>query len=346
MKTAPDLVLSKNSLRPAQALAAANLITLAGIRQLSIQSLAICYAAASLILGSSNLEAKANTDSKDSRAKAIRLISTAPSNTELIYSLNAGKELVGVSESCNFPTDAKRKEIISSFNSLKMEKVAQLKPDCIFLVSGQESLAYNLKKHGYNSILLDNSSIENISKNLLSIGKVIKQEKDAEKLGQAFDTAISKLKKLTASDKQKPRVFICVWPQPLMSAGKNSFMNEGVTIAGGINCTGDLPQPYPRVNQEKLILLKPDLVIVPAEQSKEKFWDKAPWTTMKAVKENRVYVVPQHETDCLTRPTLRYIDALSWLAVRLHPTLKSEIDKWHLEAAQSLNVLKNDLSRR
>lgn len=292
---------------------------------------------------SANLSLKsASSASVPTPATAKRLISTAPSNTELIYSLNAGRSLVGVSESCNFPPEAKSKEVISSFNSLKMEKVAQLKPDCIFLVSGQESLAHNLKKHGFNSVLLDNSSIENISKNLLAIGKVTKQENEAVALGKAFDMAIRKLKKLTSSDKKLPRVFICVWPQPLMSAGKSSFMNEGVTIAGGINCTGDLPQPYPRVNQERLVLLKPDLIIVPAEQSREKFWDKAPWISMKAVKEKRIYVVPQHETDCLTRPTLRYIDALSWLACKLHPELKTAIDNWHSEAVESLKVLKSD----
>lgn len=266
----------------------------------------------------------------------VRLISTAPSNTELICSLHAEKLLLGVSESCNFPPDVQNKERIASFNSLKMEKIAKLKPDCVMLVSGQEALANSLKKHGFKTLLLDNSSIQNIGKNLVQIGKVINQEAEANRLSAAFESAISKLKLLTQKDKVKPRVFVVVWPQPLMSTGKTSFMNEGVTIAGGINCTGDMPQPYPRVNQEKLLLLQPDMVIVPQEQAKESFWTKSPWVSMKAVKNKKLFVLPQHETDCLTRPTLRYIDALQWLAIKLHPSLKSEIDKWHEQAYRDI----------
>ncbi|MBX9724626.1 MAG: helical backbone metal receptor, partial [Candidatus Obscuribacterales bacterium] len=241
----------------------------------------------------------------DKQAKTKRLISLAPSNTELIYSLKSGKQLIAVSESCDYPIEAKKKEKVGNFSSVKMEKIAKLKPDLIALVSGQEKLDSDLKKHHFSTVLLDNSSIKNIGKNLRVLGNICQQEAEAKRLSTAFENAIEELKSITDADKSKAKVFICVWPQPLMSAGKSSFMNEGITIAGGTNCTGDLPQPYPRINQERLLLMQPDMILIPHELGGDKFWTKSPWTSLRAVKEKHVYVLPQHETDCLARPTLR-----------------------------------------
>jgi iron complex transport system substrate-binding protein len=268
----------------------------------------------------------------------LRLISLAPSNTELVYSLGGGKQLVAVSESCDFPSEAKRLEKVGNFSSIKMEKIARLHPDLILLVSGQESLAASMNKHGFHTVVLDNSSADKIGKNILQIGKLCNNEKLARRLANAFDDALSKLQKLTKAQAKSPRVLICVWPQPLMSAGKSSFMNEGVTISGGTNCTGDLPQPYPRVNPERLLLLHPDLILVPHELAHDKFWTKSPWTSLAAIKDNHLYVLPQHETDCLIRPTLRFVDALYWLSLKLHPELKTQLEAWKRDTIQQLAI--------
>ncbi len=268
--------------------------------------------------------------------KAPRIISLAPSNTELMYSLHAGNELVAVSDICDFPKEAKSKEHVGNLTSVKMEKIAALHPDLVLLVSGQESIAHNLQKHGFKTLLLDNSSIEKIGSNLIEIGKASHREREAQYLSVTFNKALSELQKLTQSSRTKPRVFICVWPNPLMSAGKSSYINEGITISGGINCTGDLAQSYPRVNQERLLVLNPEMILIPHEQSSQKFWLKAPWTSMNAVKSNQVYVLPQHETDCLNRPTMRFVDALYWLAIRLHPELSTAIDNWRSKTSRSL----------
>lgn len=268
--------------------------------------------------------------------KTPRIISLAPSNTEMLYSLHAETGLIAVSDICDFPPAAKSKEKAGSFTSAKMEKIVNLHPDLVLLVSGQESIASNLKKHGIKTLTLDNSSIEKIGNNLIELGKASHREAEAAHLSLAFNKSLAELHKLTASSSTKPRVFICVWPNPLMSAGKSSYMNEGITVAGGTNSTADLPQAYPRVNPERLLKIKPDMVLVPQEQAKDKFWTRAPWTAMSAVKTNHVYVLPQHETDCLNRPTLRFVDALYWLAIRLHPELTSAIDKWKARTDKSL----------
>ena len=296
-------------------------------------------AAKSSSRGSSQSSTNASSASKaEPHTTPLRLISLAPSNTELVYSLGGGKQLVAVSESCDFPSEAKRLEKVGNFSSIKMEKIARLHPDLILLVSGQESLAAAMNKHGFHTVVLDNSSADKIGKNILQIGKICNNEKLAQRLASSFDESINKLQKLTKAQAKTPRVLICVWPQPLMSAGKSSFMNEGVTISGGTNCTGDLPQPYPRVNPERLLLLHPDLILIPHELANDKFWTKSPWTSMTAIKENHLYVLPQHETDCLIRPTLRFVDALYWLSLKLHPELKKQLEEWKRDTIHQLGV--------
>lgn len=268
--------------------------------------------------------------------KLARIISLAPSNTELIYSLHAENELLAVSDVCDFPPEAKTKERVGNLTSVKMEKIAILHPDLVLLVSGQETIANRLEKHGFKTLILDNSSISKIGSNLIEIGKACHKEREAQALSLAFNKALNELRVLTQRSVSKPRVFICVWPHPLMSAGKGSFINEGITICGGMNCTGDINQAYPRVNPERLLVLKPDMILIPREEGKEQFWKKAPWTSLNAVKSKHVYVLPQHETDCLNRPTIRFVDALYWLASRLHPDMSSAIDKWKTDTEKTL----------
>jgi iron complex transport system substrate-binding protein len=271
-----------------------------------------------------------------SPAVKIRLVSLAPSNTELVYSLGVGRQLVGVSDACNFPSEAAGKEKVGNSTSIKMEKIARLQPDLVLLISGQESLDYMLRKHGFHTLMLDNSSVENISKNLLTLGKLSGHEEQSRRLAAAFEKSIQELKTLTGKSSAHPRVFICIWPQPLMSAGRRSFMSQGIAIAGGINCTADLNDAYPGINPEKLLLMHPDIILVPQELSSQKFWLKQPWSSMQAVKGNHVYVLPQHETDCLMRPTLRFVDAVYWLAARFHPDLKAELDDWKRQTTSRL----------
>lgn len=292
----------------------------------------LAFALFSNVVTTKETEAKEATPSnslKHPTGSQPRLVSLAPSNTELIFSLNAGDQLVGVSDVCDYPPEAKKKEKVGSFNSVKLEKLAKLHPDKILLITGQEALANTLKKHNLPIAVLENSSIEQIPQNLDALGKITGKTGEAKQLKESFSSSLNELKSIMAKSKTKPRVLICVWPQPLMTAGKGSFMDQCITACGGINCTGDLPQPYPRINPERLLTARPDIIIVPNEVRNEKFWLNAPWKHLTAVKQNKLYVLPQHETDCLYRPTLRIRDALYWLASTIHPESKTEIDNWY-----------------
>src|SRR4030095_3331815 len=86
---------------------------------------------------------------------AHRIVSLAPSNTELLFSLNAGDSLVGVSTHCDYPPEAKKREKVGTFTSVNLERLVQLKPDAVLLVNGQESLAASLRRRNLNVIVLN-----------------------------------------------------------------------------------------------------------------------------------------------------------------------------------------------
>lgn len=259
-----------------------------------------------------------------------RIASLAPSNTELIYSLGAQNRLVGVSTFCDYPEDAGSKEKIGSFVSVNLERLARLNPDAVLLVDGQESIAGILRRQGYRVVVLNNKRLEAISKNLVAIGAITGKIAESKLLAKQFEGQLASLRRIMSSAKTRPKVFYCVWPKPLLTAGRSSFLNGVITTCGGKNIASDLKAAYPQFSLEKLAVANPDLIILPREARDSKFLDGPPWSNLKAVKNKRVYFLPESAHDNLSRPTLRVTEGLFWLASTIHPELKQRLEEWRL----------------
>ncbi len=113
-----------------------------------------------------------------------------------------------------------------------------------------------------------------------------------------------------------------------MTAGRDCFLNEVLTTCGGTNIAGNIAASYPRYSMEQLVLKNPDVIILPFEARGQSFLNKAPWTMLKAVKENRLYYLPDQKHDMLSRPTLRVLKGMAWLASILHPERQAELATW------------------
>ncbi|HEY9786753.1 MAG TPA: helical backbone metal receptor, partial [Candidatus Obscuribacterales bacterium] len=157
------------------------------------------------------------------------------------------------------------------------------------------------------------------------------REKEADSLAARLDKAITDLGAITRRSKSRRRVFFCVWPQPLLTIGKSSFLNHAVTICGGTNIASSLNTPYPHFTIEKLLLADPDVVILPHEARGQKMLKRFPWTALRASKTKRLYFLPPASEDALSRPTPRIIDGLYWLSQRIHPELEAELKNWRAQ---------------
>ncbi len=257
-----------------------------------------------------------------------RIVSLAPSNTELLCSVGAKDQIIGVSSFCDYPKEVSGITKVGTFISANMERLARLKPDLIMLVSGQEELASKIKNHHLNAVVIDNSKLTDIGKNLKRVGELSGHCQEGREASKNFDNKLQDLAKIINKGKENPKVFYCVWPQPLMTAGKSSFIHGIITSCGGINVAGDINVSYPRFSLERLVLSKPALIIMPYEARNQSFIKQSPWNKLQAVRQNRVYYLPDQKNDMLSRPTLRVIKGMAWLGGIFHPELKSELATW------------------
>lgn len=256
-----------------------------------------------------------------------KIVSLAPSNTELIYSVGGDKLLKGVSTYCEYPPAVKSKQKVGSFVSVNLEKLTQLKPDLVLLVSGQEALSIQLQKRKIPTRVLRNSSLDEIAVNLEVIGQICSRQQEAKVLANKYLASLRSLSQIL-SDTRPTRVFFCVWPGPVITVGGNSFLNDCITRCGGTNIAASLKGAYPRFGSERLVASNPEIVILPYEANGTTLLKKTPWNLLEAVKSKRYYFLPDREHDYLSRPTLRIIEGLQWLSAKLHPDKAEELAAW------------------
>jgi iron complex transport system substrate-binding protein len=257
-----------------------------------------------------------------------RIVSLAPSNTELLCSVGAKDQIIGVSSFCDYPKEVSGITKVGTFISANLERLARLKPDLVMLVSGQEELAGKIKNHHLNAVVIDNSTLTDIGKNLKRVGELSGHCQEGEKASEKFATKLQDLTIIIKKANKSPKVFYCVWPQPLMTAGKSSFIHGIITSCGGTNVAGDINVSYPRFSLERLVLSNPDLIIMPFEARNQAFMKQSPWNKLQAVRQNHVYYLPDQKNDMLSRPTLRVIKGMAWLGGIFHPELKNELATW------------------
>jgi iron complex transport system substrate-binding protein len=263
-----------------------------------------------------------------SHAQHIRLASFAPSCTELLQAIKADKELIGACKYCDLP-DLNPANIVGDFNSANLERLTRLNPDMVLTVSGQDALTNSLKKNRFTVTTFPNSQLTDIGNNLRLLGKLTKHEKLALQQAEAFERSIKDLQSICCSTtSKKPTVFFCVWPQPLMTAGQLSFLDQAITVCGGTNIAHNLITAYPQFSLERLLIANPDVVIMPFESNVTDYLKRAPWTELKASRQNKVYFVPKYENNRLSRPSTFVIDGLYWLGITLHPEKAKELAGW------------------
>lgn len=289
-------------------------------------------AAAVTACGDAPKQAQPSAQPKQERApissKLQRFISMAPSNTELIYTLGAQDKLIGVCNQCDFPEQVKStKQIFGDFQRANLEKLATVRPDGVLLVDGQEAMQSTIEKQSAfrpRVIMVHNVAIRDVSSNLRTLGMMTGHSKEGFELADKFEDGWQTVERITRMVGTTPKVFFCVWPEPLMTIGNSSYLNDAITVCGGINIAEKIDGAYPRFSVEKLVVEDPDVIIMPAEAD-HSLAAKPPWSKLKAVKNKHLYFLPPRKDDRLSRPTVRVLEGLFWLAERIHPECKQEL---------------------
>ena len=257
----------------------------------------------------------------DLPAAPQRVVALAPSLTEMIFSLQAEGKLVGVTSYSNFPEAAKKLPRVGSYVQLDLEKIIDLQPDlCIAIKDGNPLRTIDaVKALGIPVFAIDPRNIEQITEAFLLLGDLLGASQKAKELVAEMEHRLALVKKRVADSGTRPRVFFQIADAPIISAGKDSYIDKLINLAGGINLAGNMTE-YPRFSWENIMQLQPEIVIISSMtggQSPEALqasWQR--WSEIPAVRNNQLYVV---NADLFNRPTVRLIDGLEMLTEILHP---------------------------
>jgi len=233
-----------------------------------------------------------------------RVVSLSPAATEIIYSLKAENKLIGVTSYCNYPEDVKNKEIVGDFSNPSIEKIISLKPSFVILAGkGQGIVDRRIKSLGIRTYLYEVRSIQDIKKHIKKLGEILDKEKEADVLIKNFEKEIGRFKR--SRKNRCVKVFIELNSKPLYTSGKNSFISEMISIAGGINIGDVFRRDYLRVNPEWVLRKKPDIIIL-TSLKKNEFIKIYP--VFKGFK-----VVDSINPDLIVRPSIRIIKGIKEL---------------------------------
>ncbi|NLY86210.1 MAG: cobalamin-binding protein, partial [Tissierellia bacterium] len=223
----------------------------------------------------------------------MRIISLAPSNTEILFALGLGDRVVGVTSFCDYPEEAKSKEIVGDYSGHNLERIIELEPDLVLVYGpGDEEENIILRDAGIKVLGFMSETMDEIMRDIEIIGKATGKKAEAEEIINSIkekrDYILEKVK-----DAEEVTVFYEIWHDPLMGAGKGSFMDELITLAGGKNIAYDTDGAYPQYDLEQLIERDPQVYLA-SKDSDDKTIEsiklRPGYDAISAIKNDRIYL--------------------------------------------------------
>ncbi|NLM52589.1 MAG: cobalamin-binding protein [Firmicutes bacterium] len=246
-------------------------------------------------------------------AKPARIVSLLPSLTEILFALEAGDRVVGVTNYCNYPEEAAQKDKVGDLFNLSAETILALQPDLVLTGRSQtleEQLSF-LENNGIPYIVVDPQSLAEIETAILQVAEMIDSMERGQKLVEqiqndraAFDAKVAQI-----PQEERARVFVMLDTEALFTIGDGEYLSEMIEAAGGINVAKDSGQGYFQISEETFFTLNPD-VIIATFPMREEILAREAWRDIAAVKNGRVYDV---DGDLVTRPGPRIVQGLEEL---------------------------------
>jgi iron complex transport system substrate-binding protein len=245
-----------------------------------------------------------------------RAISLAPNITEMIFALDAGDRLVGVTTYCNYPPETALIEKVGDTQTPNIEKIIALKPQIVFVstASQLEAFSQTLEEQGIAVYVTKSTSLTDVFTNLRSLGNLFGKPQTATNLMNKLGARIGDVSLSRGQAKDPlPTVFVQISNEPLFTIGSDSFLTEVVEKAGGVSATKDVPTAYPTLSKERAAALDPDVIIL--SDSEDNREPNPAFKNSKAVTNGRVYRI---NADIISRPGPRLVDALEEIAAKLN----------------------------
>ena len=247
-----------------------------------------------------------------------RIVSISASNTEILYALGLEDRIVGVDQYSDYPEAARSKPQVGSFVQPDLEKIIALEPDLILVTNIHlPTVLPELERRKLTAMVTNPKDIKGVPGSIEMVGRITAKQQEAQTLATSLrsriDAVESRVKGATPV-----RTFYELSPQ-LHTAGPGTFVDDMIKLAGGASIAASATEQWPQLNQESLFLADPEVVLLADHEAgitPEQVMARPGWSTVAAVKANRVFTVDPNLTN---RPAPRVVDGLEIVAKKLHP---------------------------
>lgn len=262
-----------------------------------------------------------------------RIVSLAPSNTEILFAIGAGDYVVGVTDYCDYPYDfaawieAGNMTSIGSYYGPSAEPIVSLEPDLVLATSASSEAAETLKNLGYHVLVVEGQNIDEILQSILLVGRATYKNTEASTLVTSLRARMDTVAAELISATTTPKVYYELWYEPLMSAGPGTYIDEVITLAGGENIFSDATTSWPMLSAEEIITKNPDILLLPDTYMSaglydiNDVYDRPGWGSITAIQNEAVYEIQE---DQLVRAGPRIVDSIETIAALIHPELFGE----------------------
>ena len=239
-----------------------------------------------------------------------RILALAPHACEMLFAIGANKDIVGAVSYCDYPKEAGGLSRVGAYNRINVEAAIALHPTMAIVMDEQTPGVEQLRDLGVAIVRSYPQRVDEVFSDIRRIGKITGHAVQAEQVAHNLEERLQFLETKVAH--HHLNVFYEIWAEPLLTAGKHTFIHDVLKRIGLINVFGSLEQEAPRVNVESVLHSKPQLVIVPSEKrdisARTKYWQT--WLG----KDIQVITV---NPDLLHRPGPRLLDGMEDLVRQL-----------------------------
>jgi iron complex transport system substrate-binding protein len=260
-------------------------------------------------------------------APAQRVVSLAPSNTEILFAIGAGAQVVGRDDFSNFPEEAlKLPTVGGSFSGYNEEAIVNLAPDLVLAaeINSPEQVKA-LEDLGLTVYLLPNPlNLVEMYSNLMLVGRLTGQESNAEALVKVLKGRVEAVEQKAAAVTERPMVFYeldSTDPSAPYTAGPGTFIDALIGLAGGQNIAAAMDAPWGQLSIEEIVVQDPAIILLGDAAygvTVESVGERTGWGELSAVKNGKIY---PFNDDLVSRPGPRLVDGLESLFSLLHPEL-------------------------
>lgn len=252
-----------------------------------------------------------------------RIISIAPSVTEILYALGLDQRIVGRSDFCDFPAQARQKPSVGGLINPNIETIVSLHPDLVIgtpeinkIEIANQLTRFHIPLYGVHAQTLDD-----VLHSLEDLGALTDVRSNAAALVRSLRARREVVEQRVAG-LRRPRVLYLIWYSPISVPGRGAFLTDLISRAGGQSLSADLKQDWAQMSLEEIVRRDPEIILIPQSNEtsppieKLKTWPG--WNTTTAARTHHILLVE----DSANRPSPRLFDALEKFAKIFHPAIK------------------------